>query len=155
MLKKIVSGCQTGADIAGIDAAIACGFPYGGWVPKGRRTEAGPLDARYQVQEMPTDGYPKRTKQNIIDSDGTVIFVHGKLSGGSSLTKKIAADLKKPCLYLDMSKYSVDAAAENLLLWIKKNQIEVLNIAGRSARKDKEIYAVVFEVMKKALSCFE
>ena len=104
---------------------------------------------------MPTDGYPKRTKQNIIDSDGTVIFVHGKLSGGSSLTKKIAADLKKPCLYLDMSKYSIDAAAENLLLWIEKNQIEVLNVAGRSASRDKEIYAVVFEVIKKALSCFE
>lgn len=101
---------------------------------------------------MPTDGYPKRTKQNIVDSDGTVIFVHSKLSGGSSLTNKFTVDLKKPCLYLDMSKYSIDAAADNLYLWIKENQIEVLNVAGRSASKDREIYAVVFEAIKKALS---
>ena len=47
MLKKIISGCQTGADIAAIDAAIDNGFPYGGWVPKGRRTEAGPLPLTY------------------------------------------------------------------------------------------------------------
>ena len=110
------------------------------------------MNERYQVKEMPTDGYPKRTKQNIVDSNGNVIFVHGKLSGGSSLTNEFTVDLKKPCLYLDMSKYSIDAAADNLYLWIKENQIEVLNVAGRSASKDREIYAVVFEVIKKALS---
>ena len=33
-MKKIISGCQTGADIVAIDAAIALNFPYGGWVPK-------------------------------------------------------------------------------------------------------------------------
>ena len=77
MVKKIISGCQTGADIAGIDAAIACGVPYGGWVSKGRKTEAGPLPSRYIVQEMPTSYYPKRIEQNVIDPDGTAIFTHG------------------------------------------------------------------------------
>ena len=32
---KIVSGGQTGVDRAGLEAAIALGLPYGGWVPKG------------------------------------------------------------------------------------------------------------------------
>ena len=88
MLKKIISGGQTGADIAGIDAAIASGLSYGGWLPKGRRTEDGPLPETYALQEMKTRGYPKRTEQNVIDSDGTVIFVRGKLTGGSDLTRK-------------------------------------------------------------------
>ena len=50
MLKKIISGCQTGADIAAIDAAIDNGFPYGGWVPKGRLNEASslPVTARFR-----------------------------------------------------------------------------------------------------------
>jgi Circularly permutated YpsA SLOG family len=43
MLSKIVSGGQTGADQAALDAAIELGFPHGGWVPKGRKTESGPL----------------------------------------------------------------------------------------------------------------
>ena len=47
-LKKIVSGGQTGADIAGIDAAIAYKIPYGGWFPKGRMTEDDPLSVEYQ-----------------------------------------------------------------------------------------------------------
>ncbi len=33
---KIVSGGQTGVDRAGLEAAIALGLPYGGWVPKER-----------------------------------------------------------------------------------------------------------------------
>ena len=35
MLKKIISGGQTGADRAGLDVAIAKGIPHGGWIPKG------------------------------------------------------------------------------------------------------------------------
>ncbi|MBF0203726.1 MAG: hypothetical protein HQK67_05280, partial [Desulfamplus sp.] len=38
---KIISGGQTGADIAGVDAAIECGLNYGGWLPKGRKCETG------------------------------------------------------------------------------------------------------------------
>jgi len=105
LLKKIVSGGQTGADIAGIDAAMANDFPYGGWVPKGRRTLDGPLDEQYQLEEMPTRGYPKRTAQNVIDSDGTVIFQQGKLSGGPDLTRKCAVKQGKPWLHLNMKEF--------------------------------------------------
>ena len=41
MTFKIVSGGQTGVDRAGLEAAIALGLPYGGWVPKGRIAETG------------------------------------------------------------------------------------------------------------------
>ena len=34
MIQKIISGGQTGADIAGIDAAIDCNIPYCGWLPE-------------------------------------------------------------------------------------------------------------------------
>jgi len=43
MLKKIVSGLQTSADRAALDAAIELGIPHGGWMPKGRITEDCPL----------------------------------------------------------------------------------------------------------------
>ena len=43
MIRKIISGGQTGADQGALDAAIEYGFPYGGWLPKGRLTENGPL----------------------------------------------------------------------------------------------------------------
>ena len=60
MVNKIISGGQTGADQAALDVAIKLGIPHGGWIPRGRLTENGPLDAKYQLQEMETTNYNKR-----------------------------------------------------------------------------------------------
>ncbi len=151
MLKKIISGFQTGADIAGIDAAIAHNFPYGGWVPKGRRTLVGSLHERYIVKEMPTIGYPKRTEQNVLDSDGTVIFTHGKLSGGSALTKKCAIKSDKPWLHINLSVLTIGEVVNELADFIQVKNIEVLNVAGRSASKDDKIYDAVYAVITTLL----
>jgi hypothetical protein len=83
MIKKIVSGGQTGADRAALDFALKFFKPHGGWIPKGHITEDGPLPDKYQLEEMPTGSYPARTEQNVIDSDGTVIFSRGKPTGGT------------------------------------------------------------------------
>ena len=61
MVKKIISGGQTGADRAALDFAIKHKIPHGGWVPKGRIAEDGPLDKKYRLTEMPTTSYQKRT----------------------------------------------------------------------------------------------
>ena len=39
MVKKIISGGQTGVDQAALDVAIKLGISHGGWIPKGRLTE--------------------------------------------------------------------------------------------------------------------
>ena len=139
VIKKIISGGQTGADIAGIDAAISCNIPYGGWLPKGRKAENGIVPETYtNFQEMTTGGYPKRTEQNVIDSDGTVIFTYGKLAGGSSLTKKFAVKNNRPWLHVD-----IDAVGNPVALikdWIIEWDIKVLNVAGKSASKAPGIY---------------
>jgi len=72
MVIKIISGGQTGADRAALDFAIKHNIPYGGWVPKGRKTEDGTLPEKYNLQEMPTVQYANRTEKNILDSDGTL-----------------------------------------------------------------------------------
>jgi hypothetical protein len=114
-ITKIISGGQTGADVAGLDAAINHAIPHGGWIPKGRLTEDGPLPAKYQLQEMPTASYPKRTAQNVIDSDGTVIFTHGTLIGGSALTRKIALQRGKPVLHIDLLAITEGEAVHALI----------------------------------------
>jgi hypothetical protein len=152
MFKKIISGGQTGADIAAIDAAIECNFSYGGWLPKGRKTEDGPLSDKYQMQEMTRGGYPKRTEQNIKDSSGTVIFTHSKLTGGSRLTGNLAESWGKPWLHINLSQVDNKEAVSILSSWLKKNQVEILNVAGSRASKDPEIYTKVFEIIKALLT---
>jgi hypothetical protein len=41
MIKKIISGGQTGADQAGLDVAVELNIPHGGWIPKGRNPSTG------------------------------------------------------------------------------------------------------------------
>ena len=74
MLRKIISGGQTGADRAGLDFAIEKGLGHGGYVPRGRKAEDGRIDDRYNLVELSTSSYPARTRRNIEQSDGTVIF---------------------------------------------------------------------------------
>jgi hypothetical protein len=151
MIVKIISGGQTGADRAALDMAIEEGIPHGGWIPRGRKTEAGPLPEEYQLQEMPTDSYPKRTEQNVIDSDGTLIISHGELTGGSKYTREMAQKNEKPWIYVDADKFSVDAAVVVLRAWISGNNIRILNVAGPRASKDRRIYFVTREILVKVI----
>jgi predicted Rossmann-fold nucleotide-binding protein len=52
---RIISGGQTGADRAALDWAIEHGISYGGWCPRGRKAEDGPIDFRYRMEETPSD----------------------------------------------------------------------------------------------------
>lgn len=152
MLKKIISGGQTGADVAGLDAAIKHGIPHGGAIPKGRLTENGVLPEKYNLQEMNSKSYPKRTEKNVFDSDGTVIFTHGKLIGGSLLTRKKALQHGKPVMHLDMGKVAVVKGIELLKAFINENEIEILNVAGSRGSKDLEIYSKAFQVVEKSIT---
>ena len=100
IITKIISGGQTGTDQAALDFAIKHNILHGCWIQKGRKTEAGFLPEKYQLQKMPTTSYPKRTEQNILDSDGTLIFSRGTLTGGSALTHKLAKQHNRPWLHV-------------------------------------------------------
>ena len=47
MLRKIISGGQSGADRVGLDFAIWTGLEHGGFVPQGRKAEDGRIADRY------------------------------------------------------------------------------------------------------------
>jgi hypothetical protein len=139
VLDKIISGGQTEADRAALDVAIELGIAHGGWIPKGRKTESGRLPSRYQLKEMPTDSYPKRTEQNVLDSDGTLIISHGELTGGSEYTRQMAEKHGKPWMHIDANKTSVEAAVQVIRAWISGSGIKILNVAGPRASEDSKI----------------
>ena len=146
MIKKIISGGQTGADRAALDFAIKMEIPHGGWVPKGRLAEDGPLPSKYHLKEMRTKIYAKRTEKNVVDSDDTLIVSHGKLSGGSQYTMDMAILHEKPWLHIDLTETSTLEAAQKVIEWTLDNGIETLNIAGPRARKDPVIYDFVIAI---------
>jgi hypothetical protein len=127
LIQRIVSGGQTGVDRAALDVALTLGIPCGGWCPRGRRAEDGPIDPRYPLQETPWSGYPQRTEWNVRDSDGTLILTRGQSDGGTALTEKLARRHHKPCLVVDLAE-AIDLAS--VREWVRGQRIATLNVAG-------------------------
>jgi hypothetical protein len=105
MIAKLVSGGQTGADIAAMDVARKHDFPYSGWCPKGRRSETGPIPSYYNLTETPRANYLQRTEWNARDSDGTVVFtLAAEVTGGSLRTIDFAKNHGKPCIHIAQAR---------------------------------------------------
>ncbi len=88
--------------------------------------------------------------KNVINSDGTVIFTHGALTGGSLLTRKKAVQHGRPVLHLDLAKLTNEEAMHALVDFIEQNDIEALNVAGSRGSKDPGLYDKVFKALYAA-----
>ena len=148
MITKIISGGQTGADQAGLAAAKALGLETGGTAPPKFYTEEGIktklLRDTYKLVEGIPDRtiYRKRTRQNIIDSDGTVIF-GDTFERGTQLTINTCEQLEKP--------YVVNPKMDLFVRWIVNHKIQVLNVAGNRESKNPGIYAKVYKYLVDSL----
>lgn len=155
LLNKLVSGGQTGADRAALDFALTHGISHGGWCPKGRKAEDGPIDARYQLKETPANSYIQRTEWNVRDSDGTVVFsIAAALKDGSKTTVVLAHKHGKPIIHI--SRAAGPAPPDQALLgFILEHRIQVLNVAGTRASEEPEIGAFVQNILSKAIAVKE
>ena len=146
VITKLVSGGQTGADRAALEFALARGLPHGGWCPRGRRAEDGPLAARYRLRETPTDDYAQRTEWNVRDSDGTVTFSFAPgLSGGSAFTAECAKRLGKPWLHLTPAD---PEPGRTLREFVAAHGIATLNVAGPRASEEPGLGEFVRRVLE-------
>jgi hypothetical protein len=122
-------------DRGALDAALDAGFGCGGWCPKGRLAEDGPIPPRYAMLEMNSIGYEERTLRNVIDSDGTAILYRGALEGGTRLTREYCIEHGKPCEAVDASQATPEEAARRFASFIRRHRIAALNVAGPRASK--------------------
>ena len=155
-IAKIVSGGQTGVDQGALQACQWIDFPYGGWVPKGRLTEVGPLPDTFKgMQEHPSADYLKRTEANVVDSDATLVMTSGKPTGGSKRTIEFAKKHGRPWHHLDMGK-PMDEEVRETVAWLREACPDgcVLNVAGtRESKKpgvQKAALVYVLDILGKA-----
>src|ERR1700733_5783160 len=97
---RIVSGGQTGVDLAALDAAIELNIPHGGWCPRGRKNEEGVIPEKYALQSL-NGGYLARTRANVRDSDATLVLTWGKPTGGTAKTIAACQEFGRPHLVVD------------------------------------------------------
>ena len=154
---KIVSGGQTGADQGALEACLHCRFDYGGWIPKGRKSENGNVPVNFdKLKETDSADYLKRTEANVIDSDATLIFTDGLLAGESKRTSEFCEKHGKPWLHVDLkeaesyhpesiSSYHQPKLIEKIVKWLDERCPEktTLNVTGSRESKDPGIQARV------------
>ena len=154
MIDKVISGGQSGVDLAALDAALELGIPTGGWMPRGWLAEDGPHPERaekYGLLQMPTASYPARTRKNVESAHATLILAdvsdHSLLTGGTKLTWDIAfrCGQRGSGLYmanLDRGADFVSGCRE----WLEECSAAagyfVLNVAGPRESKCSGIYAL-------------
>lgn len=134
MIKKVISGGQTGADQGGLYAAKMLGIDTGGWAPRGWLTSEGPeprLGSFYGLKENDRPGYPARTYSNARDSDGTIRLAFNFNSPGEKCTLKAIQQYNKP--YFDVNLNNTPPI-NNVVDWLTANNIEILNIAGNAEK---------------------
>jgi len=130
MLKKLISGGQSGADVTALKVAKALGLETGGWIPKGFKTENGSkpeLGELYNLEEHTSEHYQPRTYTNVRDSDATLRIAKNFDSPGEKCTLKAILQYDKP--YFDVDMMNPRPVGE-VLDWLKENDIETLNVAG-------------------------
>lgn len=143
--KKIVSGGQTGVDRAALDVARSSGIPHGGWCPRGRIAEDGPISSDYLLTETLSADYAVRTRKNVADSDGTLIVYLSPLEGGTALTYRKAVELSKTVFLLDLDSPPHPKAVEK---WLAENKIETLNVAGPRESQRPGIYEKTVQLLR-------
>ena len=129
---KIISGGQTGADIAGLKVAKKYEIQTGGYMPKGYKTLEGnkpEYKDTYSMKETNTPYYGYRTELNARESDCTIWFGENKKSSGRTCTFNAIKKHNKPHMDIDINKFpSIDQVVE----WITTNKYNIINIAGNS-----------------------
>ena len=133
---KIVSGGQTGADRGGLLAAMDLGLDWGGWAPKGWRSEDGAIPSCYRekMQEIGSSNYLVRTRRNVADSHATLIVTNGyPLSGGTLKTRHFCEEALRSHMVVSIDESdAVDKIQRWLVQFFEQEHPVpfVLNVAG-------------------------
>ena len=148
-IRRIVSGGQTGVDRAALDVALRLKIPCGGWCPRGRKSEDGPIPARYPLVETPSAAYRQRTEWNVRDADGTLVLSCGRVRGGTALAVKEARRRDRPLLVLDLNQ---DPRPSAVRAWARAHRIHVLNVAGPRESSCPGAHARAVRFLRAALT---
>jgi len=151
VLKRIISGGQTGADIAGLEVAKKFGFETGGMMPFGYKALDGchpEYKKMYGIEFHTSSSYVPRTRKNAKNSDGTIRLAYDFSSKGELCTLKAIEDYKKPYIDVDLND---PIPVSEVVSWLKDNSIEVLNVAGNSEKTAPGTHAAATEYLTKLL----
>ncbi len=141
-LKKVISGGQTGVDIAALRAAADANLETGGSIPKGFLTERGcdPSLKNFGLVETPSTSYVPRTENNVKNSDAT-LWYGNMTSRGGQLTRRMCDKHGKAFVIIN------NDTSQSVFELIRDRGYKTINVAGNresvSPGIEKRAYALL------------
>jgi hypothetical protein len=150
MIRKIISGGQTGVELAALDIAIKLGITHGGWTSRGKRNAEGLLPALYDLAETSSLGFQSAMENNVNASDGTLVISRDMKTARTRTAVQAALKQQRQFLHVDLAQYSLFEAASLTASWLSQQQIKVVFITGLTASEDARIYQQTRQVLETA-----
>jgi hypothetical protein len=147
LVRRVVSGGEAGVDRAALDWAIDHRVDHGGWCPRGRRADDGPLDARYVLHETDSTSDADRTRRNVREGDATLILNAGLLEGHALLCQRLAQAAGKPCLVAQLDDRHRARELRRVLEWLGSDALLTLHVAGPRAASRPGIHALAYTML--------
>lgn len=151
---KVISGGQTGVDLAALRAAQSMGFRTGGEAPLQWRTQHGskPELTKFGLVEGRSFGYGERTEANVALSDATMLIYTNGDSPGTVQTRTFAKKCDKPLLEIQLQ---AEPDYDSIEKWLKITGIAAsalyggftLNVAGNSSMSSPGIFVPSFKFL--------
>ena len=135
-------------DRAALDVALELHIECGGFCPKGRKSEDGIIPEKYPLTETATEEYSERTELNVKEADATLVLTDKHADKGTLLTVELCRLHNKLLLQADVSRTVYD---KQIVEWMSKNKIEVLNIAGSRESSSPGIYGKAYQLLRKVM----
>jgi hypothetical protein len=110
----------------------------------------------YGLIECAAPGYPARTRENVVTSDGTLL-VGDYSAGGTAFTLQIATEATKPVFFAPYER-NCDSLNQDFLQafreWLRNYAIRTINVAGNRESASPGIGDFTRRLLVSALTGF-
>lgn len=110
----------------------------------------GVIPLLYRLQETESDGFRRRTKRNVLESDVTRLLSVGPLVGGTFATWQFTQQFAKPHLIIDLVAVGDDVESR-FAAWVEAHSIRKLNVAGPGEKRTPGVYGSAFSLLGRLL----
>ena len=149
LVTKIVSGTNSGVERAAINFASEYGIDHCGWVPESQKDQFIKVDSCSNgIEFLQNSKASECIRRNVLFSDGTLLITCGELFGRSDYYRKIAKNLKKKWLHLDLDKNTPFNCALMIKKWLLKNKIRILTVSGAKITDSPSIEKTVKKIFE-------